>query len=236
MATITWGDLLDRVARRGHKTLAVTAERDDVVEAAKEGIERVESENSWEWLRSAQTLTLAAEDYDYAWAAGIDRFDVHSFRYGGRGTNLHYLRRPENIDAELGPDWRTDTSKAGTPRYFATSGQNFWIAPMPSAAFVASYPTVYYYAWSSDLYTISQIDTTATTTAQDATSLLIPLRALSVYTHASLAALLQQEDDPDWQRFDQLAERGMAKLRGYSEAISGDSEMDLPDFAHLMDY
>ena len=157
MATITWGTLTDRIARRAHKNLDIDEDRDDVEYYAKAGIELVESEEAWRWLRTAYTITMVAGTYQYAWPAGMARFDVRTFRYGGLNTYLGWGRRPENIDTELSPIWRTDSSLNGTPRLFVDHGQNFWFGPTPDAAFVATNPTMYFYGWSTDLYTISQL-------------------------------------------------------------------------------
>ncbi len=226
---ITWGTYKARIARRAHKVLTRTIDDGDVEHWGKAGIEFVENEDAWGYLRVAKTLTMVEDTYEYAWPDDIERFDASSLRYGGDGTHLAYRRRPENIDEELGPHWRTDTTQAGTPDRFVDFGRKFWLAPMPSATFVASNATLYYYAWMSDLYTIEDDD-------DDATELLIPRRGLEFYVTAALMVGLQQEDDPDWQRFEQTFERQMIRFRSFNPAVRADVDIPVPDFAHNMRY
>ena len=232
MAAVTWGELLDQIGRRAHLSKDKAAERGDLEAAAREGIETVEGEDAWNWQRSAQTLTLAANTYEYAWPDALVRFEALSFHYGGSG--LRYVRRPENIDEKLGANWRTDSSRAGTPRYFAEFGRAFWLGPTPSAAFVAANPTVHYWGYVSDLETVDGIDDTATFDQQDATELLLPRRALSCCVQAALPAILHQTDDTDWARMDQRFQRTLQRLRGYNEAVRSEAYLERPDFGRSM--
>ena len=232
MAAVTWGELKDRIALRAHKKLGRTDETNDVEYWAKAGIEAVESEDAWPWLRSANTVAIGSPDsgttYQYAWHDALTRFDARSFRYGGSGSYLAYARRPENIDEILGPHWRTDSDQVGEPKYIVEFGRTFWLAPAPSSAFATSNPTLYYYGWNSDLATI---ELTATT---DSTTLLMPRRAVDTYVCAALKEGLQQEDDPDWRIFESKFRSQIQNLRSFNEVVSGDAEVALPDFTYNM--
>lgn len=235
MATITWGTLTDRIARRAHKNLDIDEDRDDVEYYAKAGIELVESEEAWRWLRTAYTISLVAGTYQYNWPAGMARFDVRTFRYGGLNTYLGWGRRPENIDTELSPTWRTDTSLNGTPRLFVDHGQTFWFGPTPDAAFVASNPTMYFYGWATDLYTISQLAGVDQAT-DDAVSLKIPTDRAELYICAALKEGLQQEDDPDWVRFEQKFQNALGKARAFNVDVNTDEQLQQPEWAWNMRY
>lgn len=224
----TWGTLKDRVASRAHKVLTRTLEDTDVEQWCMGGVEMVESEEPWNHLRTAETITLVGGTYEYAWPTYLARFVTASFRYGGSGTELTYARRPEHIDTRLNPDWRTG-GDTGTPLYFVEFGTNFWIAPVPSTAFVTSNGTIYYYGWKTDLYTINE-------GAADDDALLYPLRMVELYTVASLIAGLQQEDDPDWRQFEGYYNRLLNKYIGFDESIEVDEGIEPPDFAYGMRY
>lgn len=237
MSGITWGTLTDRIARRAHKNLDNDDERADVEYYAKAGIEEVEAHEAWFWLRTAYTITLAPNDYDYNWPVGLARFDVRSFRYGaGVDSYLTYARRPENIDFELGPSWRTDSAKYGTPRWFVDYGETFWLGKVPDATFVAANPTLYFHGWCTDLYTISQIDSTATQTVQDATTLKIPINRVELYVCAALKEGLQQEDDPDWVKIENKFEKQLQRARSFNIDVNTDAHLQSPEFAKRMEF
>ena len=229
MSTVTWGELKDRISRRAHKNLARDVQNLDVEYWAKAGIELVEQEDAWPWLRVAETLTLVTDQYEYPWPARLARFDSISFRYGGPGTYLIDLHRPERIDGELGPDWRDAAATSGSPEYYCSFGRTFWVARKPSSTFVTSNPTLHLYGWQSDLYTLTQSPT-------DATILAIPREYAEAYINAALSAGLQQEDDPDWARLRQIHDQNMIKLRSVDESISADESTRLPRFAAYMEY
>ena len=229
MSTVTWGELKDRVSRRAHKTLTRDVQNLDVEYWTKAGIELVEQEDAWDWLRVAETLTLVADTYEYAWPARLSRFDAASFRYGGAGTYLVNVDRPELIDVALGPNWRDAATASGSPEYYCGFGRTFWIARKPSATFLATNPTIYFYGWQSDLYTLTQSPT-------DATNLAIPREHIEAYVNASLSVGLQQEDDPDWARLRQIHDQNMIKLRSVDESVSADDGTRLPRFARYMEY
>lgn len=232
MSAVTWGELKNRIALRAHKKLNRTDEVGDVEYWAKAGIEAVENDEAWPWLRSANTIAIGSPDsgttYQYAWPAALSRFDSRSFHCGGSGSYLAYARRPENIDEILGPQWRTDAAQAGEPGYVVEFGRTFWLAPAPTAAFATDNPTLHYYGWSSDLATIELEATT------DSTTLLMPRRTVDTYVCAALKEGLQQEDDPDWRIFESKFRSQVQNLRAFNEVVAGDAELALPDFSYNM--
>ena len=88
---------------------------------------------------------------------------------------------------------------------------------------------MYFYGWQSDLYALTQSPT-------DSTSLAIPREFAEFYVTASLAAGLQQEDDPDWARLRDVHDQNMIKLRSVDESVSADEETRIPRFARFMEY
>jgi len=229
MSQLTWGELKDRISRRSHKNLQRAVQSEDVEYWAKVGIEMVEQEEAWPWLRTAETITLVADQYEYSWPASLARYDAESFRYGASNSYLIDVGRPERLDFALAPNWRDSATTSSTPEYFCSFGRNFWIGAKPSSTFVASSPTVYFYGWKSDTYALTQSPT-------DATVLSIPREVADCYVVAALSAGLQQEDDPDWARMRQTHDQNMIKLRGMDESIDANKETRLPRFARHMEY
>ena len=229
MSTVTWGELKDRISRRAHKNLTRDVQNEDVEYWAKAGSELVEAEDAWPWLRTTESLTLVADQYEYAWPDRLARYDSRSFRYGGLGTYLIDFHRPERLDGELGPNWRDSAGTAGNPEYYVAFGRNFWVARKPSSAFVADNPTLHFYGWQTDLYTLTQSPT-------DSTSLAVPREYAESYVTAALTCGLQQEDDPDWARLREVHNQNMIKLRSVDESVSADEEARLPRFARYMEY
>lgn len=225
MAAVTWGNYKTRISKRAHQNLAQTVSIASVEEAAKSGIELMENEEAWEWLKVANTLTMSALVYYIAWPDYLTRFDSKSFRYAGLGSYLTPARSPNDLDVELAPTWRTDTSKAGTPLYITDFGRQFWLAPMPSVAFIATpYTLLYYYGWQTDLYGISQIDESQTEALQNATTLLMPHHTVEAYTQAALVCLLQERDDPEWKRMeDTFYNKTLPKMRRFKAAQNDDT-------------
>ena len=222
---VTWGDIKTRVSKRAHQNLQQQISIDSVEEAVKSGIELMENEEAWEWLKVADTLTMSSLVYYIAWPAYLTRFDSKSFRYAGAGSYLSPARDALDLDNQLGPTWRTDTAKAGTPKYITDFGRQFWIAPMPSAAFIATpYTSLYYYGWKTDLYGISQISSAATQAVQDATELLLPLHTVESYVQASLVCLLQERDDPEWKDLeDTWYNKTLPKMRRFKAGQNDDT-------------
>jgi hypothetical protein len=229
MSQLTWGELKDRISRRSHKNLQRTVQSEDVEYWAKAGIEMVEQEEAWPWLRTTNTITLVADQYEYNWPAALARYDAESFRYGSSTSYLVDMGRPERMDFALGPAWRDSATTSATPEYFCAFGRNFWIGAKPGSTFVTANPTVYFYGWKSDTYTLTQSPT-------DATVLSIPREVADCYVVAALSTGLQQEDDPDWARLRQTHDQNMIKLRGMDESIDANKETRLPRFARHMEY
>ena len=229
MSQLTWGELKDRISRRSHKNLQRAVQSEDVEYWAKVGIEMVEQEEAWPWLRTAETITLVADQYEYSWPESLARYDVESFRYGASNTYLINVGRPERLDFALGPEWRDSATTSATPEYFCAFGRNFWVGAKPSSTFVTSNPTVYFYGWKTDTYALTQSPT-------DATVLSIPREVADCYVVAALSTGLQQEDDPDWARMRQTHDQNMVKLRGMDESIDANKETRLPRFARYMEY
>ena len=229
---LTWGSLKDRIALRAHKDLTRTDELTDVEFWARAGIEAIEIDNSWSWLLSAYTVNLAADTYEYAWPTGLQRFEVESFRYGGTNSYLNYVRKAENIDTYLGPQWRDAATDSGTPEFIVDFGRNFWIAPKPTSAFVAANPTLHLYGYGTALPAIE--DTGSLT---NSTELSIPLRFSNYYVEAALVVGLQQEDDPNYSSYFQVHQQNVLKMRAFDESINVISDSPiLPDFTSTMDY
>lgn len=229
---VTWGEYLNRIGRRAHLSTSKADERTRIEDAALEGIEMVEGEAAWSWMLEEQTLTPVANTYQYAWPSDLVRFEARSFRYAARP--LDYVTRPENLIDELGPDWRTNTDKAGTPRYVTAFGRTFWLARMPDAAFVAANDTIYYWGYVTDLETIAALDADATDDERDATALRLPRRALTTCVAAALSALLQLTDDGDWRAMEQRYQRHLLQLRGYDEAVRSEALLRRPDWGRRM--
>lgn len=240
MALLTWGTLTDRVARRAHKNLDVADDLADVEYYTMAGIEAVEAEEAWRWLRTAYTITMINGTYQYAWPNGMARFDVRTFRYGGLSTYLGWARRPENIDAALTPTWRTDSSQNGTPVMFVDHAEKFWFAPTPGSSFVTSNPTMYFYGWATALYDINVAialrDAGGTQATLDATSILVPTNRSELYVCAALKEGLQQEDDPDWNRMIQKFEAQLQKARAFNVDVNTDEQLEPPLFSQDMGF
>jgi len=234
--TATYGDLLNRIARRGHKNRNRTGEEADVQHWAQAGIERVENEMPWNHLRTTTSFTLVADQYNYDLPNAISRLDAESLRAGGEGSYLIYQRRPENIDSRIGPQWKDSSTDPGTPEYWCEHASELWIGPKPDADYVAANPTLYCYAWATDLYVISQIADVTDATEVNAVSLRIPLRLRELYVVAALAEGLQQEDDPDWGAMDSRYENLIVKIRGDREVVRIDTRPQVPDWAHLQSF
>lgn len=224
---ITIAQLKDAISRRAHKDLGQFVQEQHVEYWAKSGIEKVEQEEAWYWNKSAITITLIADTYEYAWPTNIRRYDAKSFHYGSR-PYLGFLREPTTMDDELGPTWRLASGTAGSPRFFCEFGRAFWIGPKPSTSFVASNPTIYYYGWKTDLPTM--YDSAST----DATTLMIPYEAVDLYTTAALVAGLQQEDDPDWVRFEDKFRQEVLRKRAMNTAYNIDDYLEVPQWSKRM--
>jgi len=234
--TATYGDLLNRVARRGHKTRSRSDEEQDIQHWVTAGIERVENEMAWPHLGDDFTITLAADTYEYDLPNSIYRIDEESMRYAGEGSYLKHERRPANIDGVLGPTWRDSGTDASTPEYWCLVGQKLWIGPKPSTAFVAANPTIYGYGWKSDLYAISQISDTTDSTEVDAVSLFVPLFLRELYVMAALAEGLQQEDDPEWRAIDDKYNNIIIRIRGDQNVVRVNTRPQVPDWVYLMEF
>lgn len=229
---LTWGSLKDRIALRAHKDLTRTDELTDVEFWARAGIEAIETDNSWSWLLSAYTISLVADTYEYAWPEGLQRFEVESFRYGGSDSYLKYVRKAENIDTYLGPQWRDSATTGGTPDFIVDFGRNFWLAPKPTSSFVADNPTLYFYGYGTALTAVE-----STTTLVDTTQLSIPLRFANFYVESALVVGLQQEDDPNYSSYFQVHQQNLLKMRSFDESLNVISESPLvPDFTSSMRY
>lgn len=234
MATITWGNYKDRIARLSHKNLNRSVQESDVEQWGKAGIEAVEMAEAWEYLREPYAISLVAGQYRYAYPdnnelsefAPLERIDEMSLRYGAKITQyIGWVARPEMIDrnANFGPGWRDAAGATGTIE-LATQGRNreLWVAKKPSTEFVADFPTLYAYGWTSDLHTIGAGSTT------DSTVLRIPVWAAQCYVNAAMATGLQQEDDPDWQRFRQLHRDDLQRLRARPGSVTAHKEIQMP--------
>ena len=228
---VTVAELRRRVSARAHTKLGQGTNTDKVNDALHAGLEMFENANTWRYLRKTTTLALVADDYSYTWPSDIYKFDKNSFRYGGAGSYLQYIAQPEELDHHLGPQWRDTATASGSPYLITDMGREFWIAPKPSAAFVASNPTVYFYGWQSDL---ELWDDGAT--PSDTATLLLPRNYIRAVEEAALSSLLQVEDDPDWKNFDQIATRRIADIRGNQPEIAADEAMNKPDFGRYMRY
>jgi len=178
--------------------------------ASEEGLHRIARLGAHVWLRGAATLTLAADDYTYTTEADMHRVRKTSFRYGGKGSYLTWRDMVDEIDQELGPEWRDSGTDPGTPRLVTRQGNEIWIAPKPTLAFVTANPTLYYYYLKNE--TVSPVTTT----------LLLPDAYFNAAIHASLAEGLKQKDDKLQNYYEVLFQRtDMPEILGFSHAIGG---------------
>ena len=179
---ITFEDLETEIARVGGLDTDGTDDATSAEAWAKAGLRKLARAGAWPWLRYAWTYTFVALDYDIAissLASDLWRIDTRSLRYGGKGTHLAW-GTPESIDGRVGFDWRENTI-GGTPLYATRMGVELWIAPKPSATFVASNPTLYGYGWRSEPST---------------GTLYLPEEFLEVAVDAGLSFGWAEEDDP----------------------------------------
>ncbi len=159
----------------------------------------------YEPLRTADTITLTAGTYAYAFSA-IDAsciaVDVRSFHNGLAGGLIKY--RPEHVIRRWDRGW----TATGTVGYFTVRPGYVWFYPKPSAAYVASYPTVYL-----DYFTrLSKFTTEADTLTQYPE----PDRVLLVRGMTWMA--LKEQDDPEWRALRDEWELAVRSANGMPEA------------------
>uniref|UniRef100_A0A6H1ZCF4 Uncharacterized protein n=1 Tax=viral metagenome TaxID=1070528 RepID=A0A6H1ZCF4_9ZZZZ len=167
-----------------------SADVENVAAWAKGGLRMIGRAAAWPWLRRSITVTLVADQHNYAFstiASDLWRIDTKSLRYAGRDSYLAW-GDPEQLDNQLGPDWKDSTGTSGTPQYACRFGVELWIASKPSTTFVASYPSVYGYGWRNENYTG---DSTI-----NGGNLLLPDEFFEIAVESSLAFGFLAEDDP----------------------------------------
>lgn len=180
---------------------------------AKGGLRMIGRAAPWTWLRISWTLSLVADQYAYALSSldtNLWRLKVNSLRYAGTTTYLGW-RTPEEIDSILEPTWKDAATAGGTPQYATHFGNNLWIAGKPSAAHIASYPSLYGYGWRKENYD---------------GALFLPDEFFEIAVEASLAYGFTEEDDP---RADNYLARAQRSIR---EEMMG-AELDVGANMHL---
>lgn len=192
------------------------------------GLRMISRAAPWEWLHAYTSFNLTANDYDYPFstiASTLFRIDIRSVRYGDATQYLKW-GNIQAIDEALGPDWRDSSANAGTPQYVTRVGNELWVADMPSAAFIADNPTVYFAYWRHEVST---------------GTLYLPDEFYEIAVDASLAYGFTQEDDP---RGDPMMTRWrlihLPEMRGTRLDIGARDQMANPrhfaDGSRLDDY
>ena len=227
---IVWGTLKASVARRCHKVLSRTEDEADVIDYCRMAMDRIEALEGYApwWAERPATLTITALDYDLTLPSDFLKLKGNSIEYG-RGRKLHPLAI-EFINARV-PNWR-DSTVGGSPKYFVVMGSatstdegELWICPKPSSGFATNYSEIEYQYIRTDRHHSLGDDT------DDAEELYIPKQYSPIVIHAALAEGLQQEDDPDWERFDRMFEgRDKFKIIGADVMGEIDEEIAGPEY------
>lgn len=190
----TFTDLETEIARYGGMG-SDTLDTASVTAWAKGGLRMIERAAPFPWYETALSWSLVADQYAYELYdidAAVWRMDTRSFRYGGETEKLRW-GVVRSIDAALGPSWRDAATASGTPQYICRMGTQLWVAGKPSAAFVASNPTVYAYGWRHDNYDED--------VSVNGGRLLLPDAYFEVAVECALAYGYHEEDDPRAETF-----------------------------------
>ena len=216
--TITVTELMDEVARLGHWDTQGQEQGDDEFEtvhaAVRAGLRRIQLVGAWPWLRATYDEDMVASQRGYAFPDDLFQFDIGSFlfvRDQGDRINEMSWGTVEEIDLRVrSRKWRlASASHEGTPRHFTRIGNEFWLAPRPSADDIpASLEYIYYR------------DEPATG------NLYLPEAFRSSAVHASLAEGLKNRDDTDQAYYENLyLNTDQPNLLSAAQAIGEDAKV-----------
>jgi hypothetical protein len=238
--SFTAQEVMASIAVRAHKDISTAGSDDDldVKEWVKQAIRHIQKADDWRCqkinfsLTTATTPALTAGTYAYALPTLIPRYRKllgNSVRYGGHG--LDWKENSEDIDDALGPQWK-DGSKSGSPGCVTVVGNDLWVAPNPSDAFITANG-----ATGISGYCYTGEDVASTTAGGDAAdwedvALRFPDDFYMEVVDVAMIFALQTEDDSDFQTLLNQWERiGLTRLRGYDEVPLTDEQVPLPIWA-----
>jgi len=229
----TGQDIMGSVAVRAHKDVSTAGSDDDsdVKEWTKQAILHVQKADDWRCHKAAWSLTtattpaLAAGTYAYNLRTLLSNFrklQGDSVRYGAH--RVEWKETPEQIDRTLGPAWK-DGTESGGPDLCTMMGPNLWLAPNPSASWIADYGTAgvagYYYAGED-----------VTSADWEDVDLLFPDDFYIDLVNVAMIYALQTEDDSAFQvLLSQWEQAGLTRLRGYDDVPLGREPVRVPRWA-----
>lgn len=201
MDYITRVNLRTAVALQAHKDLGTSEDQGEVDTWIRLALARLVWAGDWWWLMAHKELALVADQINYDLPAGFMRIQGDSLFYGDTGV-VRLERGPEIIDRKLGPSWKRSSGQAGTPLYATLMGAadttetsaELWLAPKPSAAFVAANAILDYYWYRS----MDPVRVAGGALADD-DILLVPGWMEPFAVRASMVFSLQEQDDAAFQ-------------------------------------
>jgi len=217
--SFTGQNIMTSAAARAHKDLTDTDADTDVKEWVKQAILYLQKIDDFQChkttfaLTTASTPALTALTYAYNMRTLVTRFRKlagNSVRVGSH--MIEWMESPEDIDAELGQDWK-DGSQSGVPDYCTLVSHNLWLAPAPSSSFVTTYT-----GSTSGVRGYCYVGEDVTTTNWEDVALLFSDDFYMDLVDLALIFATQVEDDDNFRTLlQQWEQAGLNRVRGYDE-------------------
>ena len=217
---ITRGILNEVIASQSHKDLDVAAHAADVTRWRNLALGLLEGAEAWGHLRTFKEQALTADTKEYALPDNFQRIGADTL-YFSENRGVTFYDQSEEVDFQLGATWKDSTSSAGEPSCATIVGDELWLGPRPSTAFVAGNSTLrYWYFKCMDPGTLAQQWAAAQDSEDDATALHLPPWMLPYALRAALMFSLQREDDAAYQSMmRQFYERDLMEMRAFDVSV-----------------
>jgi hypothetical protein len=229
-------DIRSAVSDRVHKNIDQTGTRayTQATRWIQQGVRYLQGVNDWACHKNEFSLTLANDDYDYAFSASSwptaaltrpRKLQGDSIRYGSHF--LEWKDQVEEIDRLLGPQWKDSATTSATPRYATTYANQLVIAPKPSSAFVTANSLLNGYFFQGEDVTSTNWEDSDLVFYEDLFMPLVDICnifGMHQEDESALNIMLQR-----WERLE------LPNVRGYDFVLHSDEPIEVPDLG-IEDY